>query len=196
MHPLTCSVLTAALTVGCGAGWAAPTPGTPSLVAPPVAVSTSVVPGAMATRADHDWPLRPRPAVARPYEAPPQPWAPGHRGVDLVSTAGATVHASGPGVVSFAGSVAGRRVVTITHPDGLRTTYEPLAPGGADTPTGTAVERGDSIGTLAAAGSHCAPRACLHWGLVLADTGGHRLYGDPLRLLGLVPRVILLPLGD
>lgn len=140
----------------------------------------------------HDWPLRPQPEVVNRYAAAPQPWAAGHRGVDLATTAGATVHASGAGVVTFAGPVAGRTVVTLTHPDGRRTTYEPLAEA---LPQGSTVQRGDPIGTVAAAGSHCAPAACLHWGLVLGEQGGFRVYGDPLLLLGLLPRVVLLPLG-
>ncbi len=53
---------------------------------------------------------------------------------------------------------------------------------------GDRVGAGDQIGTLTLPGSHCFPRACLHWGWLRGET-----YLDPLRLLGAAP-VRLLPL--
>jgi hypothetical protein len=47
---------------------------------------------------------------------------------------------------------------------------------------------GAQIGSLQLAGSHCFPRACLHWGWIEGET-----YLDPLRLVGAGP-VRLLPL--
>ncbi|TWP35550.1 M23 family metallopeptidase [Leekyejoonella antrihumi] len=133
------------------------------------------------------WPLTPQPQVVRGFEPPPQPWAAGHRGADLLGEAGQVVHAAGPGTVSFSGAIAGVGVVSVTHPNGWRTTYEPVDDRAA---TGTKVAAGARIGALASAGSHCAPRSCLHWGLlVAADT-----YRDPLTLLE-DRRPILLPLG-
>ena len=75
-----------------------------------------------------EWPLRPRPAVVRAFDAPSPNWQPGHRGVDLVARAGQPVYAAGAGTVVFAGDLAGRPLVSIAHPGGLRTTYEPLRP--------------------------------------------------------------------
>src|SRR5207302_1477269 len=49
------------------------------------------------------WPLAGSPVVTRAFLAPPQPWLPGHRGVDLAGTPGEQVLAAGPGVVAFAG---------------------------------------------------------------------------------------------
>lgn len=72
------------------------------------------------------WPLIPTPPVLRTFEPPTQRWLPGHRGVDLAATSGATVYSAGDGVVHFAGPVAGKFVVSIRHPDGLLTTYEPV----------------------------------------------------------------------
>jgi murein DD-endopeptidase MepM/ murein hydrolase activator NlpD len=125
--------------------------------------------------------------VVRGFEPPEQRWLPGHRGVDLAASAGSTVRAAGDGVVTHAGAVAGRGVVVVSHGD-LRTTYEPVA---AVVSTGGRVEAGQTIGTLGAAvGSHCAPQACLHWGLLHGDT-----YLDPFGLLrGRAVR--LLPLGS
>ena len=125
------------------------------------------------------WPLAGAPVVVGPFDPPAEPWLPGHRGVDLAGTLGQPVYAAGAGTVSFAGHVAGTGVVSITHPDGLRTTYEPVA---ASVRTGDRVAIGTPIGTIDARLWHCpsGPAACLHWGLI---RGG--VYLDPLMLLGL-----------
>ncbi|WP_375154453.1 M23 family metallopeptidase [Nocardia cyriacigeorgica] len=132
-----------------------------------------------------DWPLRPRPAVERRFEKPPQNWLPGHRGVDLAGSPGQSVLAAGEGIVVFAGSVAGKPVMSIDHPGGLRTTYEPVA---AEVPVGRRVTRGSRIGVLEAGHEGCSAAACLHWGL-RRESGGRqrREYLDPLGLLQLGP---------
>jgi hypothetical protein len=134
-------------------------------------------------------PLRPRPVLAAPFVAPAGPYAPGHRGADLRALPGAGVLAAGAGVVAFAGRVSGRGVVSVEHPGGLRTTYQPVA---ATVRRGEPVSPGQPIGLLEGAGGHCPPQACLHWGLRRGST-----YLDPMTLLGRV-RVRLLPLwtGD
>jgi murein DD-endopeptidase MepM/ murein hydrolase activator NlpD len=124
-------------------------------------------------------------AVTRPFDAPPGRYAAGHRGVDLAGGPGAAVLAAGDGVVAFAGMVAGRPVVSVDHPGGLRTTYEPVQPAvGA----GQAVRRGDPLGTLVGGHDGCPVEACLHWGLRRGED-----YLDPLALLR-PPQVRLLPL--
>jgi murein DD-endopeptidase MepM/ murein hydrolase activator NlpD len=138
-----------------------------------------------APRETWGWPLDPAPSVVRHFEPPPEPWAAGHRGVDLLGTKGQPVLAAGDGVVSWSGVVAGRGVVTVRHASGWRTTYEPV---GDRVPRGTQVRRGGQIGTLGSRSSHCPPRTCLHWGAL----AGSRDYRDPLTLLGLV-RPVLLP---
>ncbi|MBZ5733178.1 M23 family metallopeptidase [Nocardioides sp. TRM66260-LWL] len=130
------------------------------------------------------WPLAPSEVVRR-FEAPPDPYAAGHRGVDLLGRTGDPVHAARAGRVLFAGPLAGRGVLVVGHDDGTRTTYEPVA---AAVARGDAVPEGALIGRLEAAPSHCAPRACLHWGWRRGET-----YLDPLTLLGAGP-VRLLPL--
>jgi len=137
-------------------------------------------------RAGWGWPVGSAadpPRMLAAYDPPAQQWAAGHRGVDLAAEPAAPVRAAGPGVVGFAGTVAGRGVVTVLHPDGVRTTYEPVLPA---VTAGTTVRGGDVLGVLAAAG-HCAPRSCLHWGALRG-----RDYLDPLRLLR-PARVRLLP---
>ncbi len=135
---------------------------------------------------DWRWPLAGTPVVARPFQPPPHPWSAGHRGVDLAAVPGATVLAAGGGVVSFAGYVAGVGVVAIRHPDGLRTTYEPVSPG---VRAGAVVSAGDPIGRLLPGHGQCGPaRWCLHWGLLRGA-----VYLDPLSLIHRGP-VRLLPL--
>src|SRR5919204_134506 len=84
-------------------------------------------------------------AAVRRFDPPPQPWLPGHRGVDLAAAPSIEVRAAGAGIVLFAGTVAGRPVVTVGHASGLRTTYEPVRP---RLPAGTRVAAGTPIGTL------------------------------------------------
>jgi murein DD-endopeptidase MepM/ murein hydrolase activator NlpD len=131
------------------------------------------------------WPLTPVPAVVAPFQAPAGPFAAGHRGADLAAAVGVEVRAAGPGTVAFAGPVAGRPVVSVDHPGGLRTTYEPVTPAVA---RGDPVARGDLLGTVAAAPGHCLPATCLHWGLRRGE-----VYLDPLGLVGASATVRLLP---
>jgi murein DD-endopeptidase MepM/ murein hydrolase activator NlpD len=148
------------------------------------AAGSAAAPPPAAPRVVYRLPL-PGPArVTRPFQAPPQPWLPGHRGVDLAAAPGAPVRAAGAGTVAFAGSVAGVPVVSIQHPDGLRTTYVPVVAG---LHAGAAVVAGDPIGTLQPGHPGCPVAACLHWGLRSGAT-----YLDPMSLLGL-GQVRLLP---
>ena len=130
------------------------------------------------------WPLDPPVAVVAGFAAPAGPFAPGHRGVDLAGHVGEPVSSAAAGVVAFAGVVAGRGVVSVDHPGGLRTSYEPVTPTVAQ---GDQVGAGAVLGRLEAVGSHCPPSACLHWGLRRGET-----YLDPRSMLGAV-RVRLLP---
>jgi murein DD-endopeptidase MepM/ murein hydrolase activator NlpD len=147
---------------------------------PPAASHGHFAPGA----GRYGWPLSGTPTVVRRFDPPPEPWLAGHRGVDLAGEPGAPVHASGAGVVVFAGMLAGRPVVSVAHDGGLRTTYEPVQPAVL---VGQRVERGALLGTLADGHTGC-PGACLHWGLRSGSS-----YLDPLSLVGL-GRVRLLPL--
>lgn len=64
--------------------------------------------------------------IVDPFRAPPAPWLAGNRGIEFRTEPGTIVRAMGPGVVTFSGTVAGRRWVTIRHPDGLRSSLGPL----------------------------------------------------------------------
>lgn len=110
--------------------------------------------------------------VVAEFDPPARPWQPGHRGVDLAATAGDVVRAPADGVVTFAGRVVDRGVVTIDH-GGIRTTYEPVDPA---VTTGATLTAGTTIGRVGE-GAHCSQR-CLHWGALLGSD-----YIDPLALL-------------
>jgi murein DD-endopeptidase MepM/ murein hydrolase activator NlpD len=84
--------------------------------------------------------------IVRPYDAPDDPYAPGHRGVDVAAPLGSPVRASADGVVSFAGSVAGNLTVTVDHTGGLKTSYSYL--GTARVRKGQRVQRGDVVGEV------------------------------------------------
>ncbi len=128
--------------------------------------------------------MLPVPEVVAFFDPPESLYGSGHRGVDLAGHPGQRVRAALPGTVLYAAPLAGRGVVVVGH-GATRTTYEPVT---ATVQGGDQVAAGDPIGTLELGGSHCLPRACLHWGWLRGDT-----YLDPLRLVGLGP-VRLLPL--
>lgn len=131
------------------------------------------------------WPLSPDPAVVRPFDGPAAPWLPGHRGVDLRAGPGQAVLAPAAGRVVFAGTVVDRGVLTIEHPGGLRTSYEPVS---AVVERGRSVDPGQRVAVLAPGPSHCPPATCLHWGLRRGTT-----YLDPLLLVGPRRPPVLLP---
>jgi murein DD-endopeptidase MepM/ murein hydrolase activator NlpD len=136
------------------------------------------------------WPLRPRPAVLRMFDAPSPNWNRGHRGVDLAGVTGQPVYAAGAGTVVFAGELAGRMLVSIAHPGGLRTTYEPVRP---SVRVGQLVDAWAVVGELEAGHDGCAAAACLHWGAMWGPAS-RADYVDPLGLLASTP-VRLKPLG-
>jgi murein DD-endopeptidase MepM/ murein hydrolase activator NlpD len=136
------------------------------------------------------WPLRPPPAVVRGFDAPSPNWHSGHRGVDLSGAAGQPVYAAGSATVVFAGTLAGRPVVSLAHPGGLRTSYEPVR---AAVRAGQLVTAQTVIGELVAGHPGCPAAACLHWGAMWGPASGAD-YVDPLGLLRSTP-VRLKPLG-
>jgi len=154
------------------------------LVVPLLIAAGAWTPFAPEPSAGAAWPLQPQPEVVEGFAPPADPWGAGHRGVDLSGHPGQQVRAARAGTVTFAGMLAGRGVVVVDHGQ-TRTTYEPVD---AAVQVGDRVRAGAVLGSLGLFGSHCFPRACLHWGLVRGKT-----YLDPLTLVGAGP-VRLLPL--
>ncbi|HEY7048175.1 MAG TPA: M23 family metallopeptidase [Jatrophihabitantaceae bacterium] len=172
---------TAARAVG---GSAAARPAALLASAPRESVSGQPPPGET-TSAAYAAPIAGPIHVLRPFEPPPTPYAAGHRGADLAAPPGGLVLAAASGRVTFAGPVAGRGVVVIAHPDGIRTEYEPVAPLVA---SGQTVARGQPIARLRGQHDKWPPGQCLHWGARRGDT-----YIDPMLLLRPLGPVRLLP---
>ncbi|MBB2985224.1 peptidoglycan DD-metalloendopeptidase family protein [Terracoccus luteus] len=161
-----------------------------SLAAAVLSVAALLTPAPLAAEAPAPargwtWPLAPQPSVVRGFDPPDRPWLAGHRGVDLSARVGQPVRVPTGGEVTYSGRLAGRGVVVVGHEGGLRSTFEPVTAG---PPVGTAVARGDPVGTVEPVAGHCPPATCLHWGVRRGDT-----YLDPLALIGARP-VVLLPL--
>jgi murein DD-endopeptidase MepM/ murein hydrolase activator NlpD len=148
-----------------------------------MAIALGCAPGVLADDGRLDWPLRPRPAVLRVFDAPSPNWNRGHRGVDLAGVPDQPVYASAAGTVVFAGELAGRTLVSIAHPGGLRTTYEPVRPA---VRVGQLVDAGSAIGALMAGHVGCSAPACLHWG-AMWGAASRADYVDPLGLLAGTP---------
>ncbi|MGP4094030.1 peptidoglycan DD-metalloendopeptidase family protein [Nonomuraea sp. KM90] len=152
-----------------------------ALISTALVLSTPTTP-ARASPSTWRWPLDGQPRIVRRFTPPPEPWLAGHRGIDLAAPAATPVLAAGPGTIRFAGPVAGKGVVTIDHPNGLRTTYLPVT---ASVRRGDPIAPGAKLGVLEAAKPHC-EESCLHWGLIRDAR-----YLNPLQLLGHAPTRLL-----
>lgn len=110
------------------------------------------------------------------YDPPAQNWLAGHRGIDLYAPPATELRAPQAGTLTFAGNVGGKHLVVVTHPGGLRSTFEPAR---TTLPVGTSVRAGDYFATVSEDNhSHCAAIQCVHWGLK-----DGRTYLDPWLLL-------------
>lgn len=167
------------------------------LLAVAVAVVATVDPRATATSPGHEasappaafggdyvTPLPGPVHVLRGFSPPTVRYGPGHLGVDLAAAVGEPVRAPAAGVVEVAGPLAGRGVVVVRHPDGVRTEYEPVR---AVVHVGAVVVTGTVLGVVAGRHPGCAA-TCLHWG---ARRGAS--YLDPLTLLTPLGTVRLVP---
>jgi murein DD-endopeptidase MepM/ murein hydrolase activator NlpD len=118
------------------------------------------------------WPAAVAPVaggVRRPFEQPDGPYGRGHRGVDLATRRSEPVRVAMPGTVRFAGRVAGETWVTVTHVDGLETTYGGVNP---SVSAGDRLAMGQPIGRMRGGRQH------LDWGARLRGA-----YIDPVGLL-------------
>lgn len=130
------------------------------------------------------WPLAPPHRILGGYVAPLTTYSAGHRGIDVAAGVTDAVLAPEDGVVSFAGTVVDRGVVSLAIDGDYIASVEPVTP---LVSAGDRVVRGQQIAEVSA-GGHC-DRRCIHFGVRL-----HGRYVSPLVVLGLVPRAVLLPL--
>ncbi|CAB4754381.1 MAG: peptidoglycan DD-metalloendopeptidase family protein [Actinobacteria bacterium] len=66
-------------------------------------------------------------SVSDPFRMENGPYGAGNFGLDYATSPGDPVAAIGSGIVTFAGSVAGRIAVTVQHPDGRRSSLTGLS---------------------------------------------------------------------
>lgn len=86
--------------------------------------------------------------VVDPFRLPDGPYGAGNRGLEYATAPGAPARAIGAGVVTFAGSVAGRLALSVQHPDGHLSSLTGLA--SITVRRGELVARGSVVGTTGA----------------------------------------------
>jgi murein DD-endopeptidase MepM/ murein hydrolase activator NlpD len=133
----------------------------------PVEPAAALTPPGAAWRPPIDGP------VLRGFAPPARAFGPEHLGVDYRAAAGTAVHAAGPGVVAFAGVIAGAVHVVVAHDGNLRTSYSFLA--SASVHRGQHVDPGTVLGRAGGNGENHS--GVVHFGLRVGDT-----YVDPLVL--------------
>jgi murein DD-endopeptidase MepM/ murein hydrolase activator NlpD len=116
--------------------------------------------------------------VVRGYEPPAHRYGPGHRGIEFEAPPGSQVRAVAAGFVTFAGTVAHRKFVTVRAGQNL-VTYAYLA--SITVATGDRIRIGDRVGATYG-----------RWHLGLRVRGE---YADPMALFGGPPRVHLVPIN-
>jgi hypothetical protein len=126
------------------------------------------------------WPVHGSHRIVRPFIAPATPYSAGHRGIDIAASG--NVYAPADGIVHFSGFVVSRDVLSITHANGVISSYEPVL---SPLHVGDPVTRGEVIGTIEP--GHCAS-LCLHFGVRVDGQ-----YVSPLLFLGGIQHSVLLP---
>jgi murein DD-endopeptidase MepM/ murein hydrolase activator NlpD len=144
----------------------------------------SVAPSAGATPS-WGWPVVG--PVIRGFDPPSTPFGAGHRGIDIAAPVGTSVLAPAPGVVAFAGAVAGHLFVTVDHGGGLTSTYSWVS--AILVRKGDVVARGSAV-ALTGTGHPGVDPPHLHFGVRLDGA-----YVDPLRFLAPLSLVGLIRLA-
>jgi len=111
-------------------------------------------------------PLEPPMNLVNLYRQPNSDYSAGHRGVDYKVVVGQTVLAPADGEVWFSGKVVNRELMSIKHPDGNLTEFEPVC---TDLQKGEQVFLGQEIGQICEADlgyrQHCQNAHCLHFSI-------------------------------
>ena len=141
-------------------------------IAPAVHAQTAPpAPGVVVYRAPVDAP------VIDTFRPPAHIGGRGNRGLEYATRPGSAVRAAAPGRVTFAGRVAGGLHVTVSHPDGVRTSYSFL--GSIAVRASQRVTSGQLLGTSGVS---------LHFGARIGEA-----YVDPAVLLGSARTARLVP---
>ena len=129
-----------------------------------------------ACRAVWLWPVG-QPAVIADFDPPDRPWLSGHRGVDLQASDGDELYAPADGIISFAGSVGGKSVVSVNTVTLCRRSSRRIPRRCRNSRETRRRHRRSGR-----ASDHCDGR-CLHWGVRrvrLQNEGTATTYLDPL----------------
>ena len=129
-----------------------------------------------------EWPLRPRPNVARLFDAPSPNWNRGHRGVDLAGAPVSRCMRRPPARWSSPVSWPADR----WYRSPIRAGCGPATSRSDQVRVGQRVATGTVLGELAAGHPGCAAQACLHWGAMWGPAS-HADYVDPLGLMASTP---------
>ncbi|WP_213815831.1 M23 family metallopeptidase [Glaciihabitans sp. dw_435] len=148
--------------------------------APHVTIAPLVAP-ASATTEHWVWPTDAPRGILRPFIAPASRYGAGHRGIDMA--AGTSAIAPAAGIVHFAGVVVDRPLMSIEHPGGVLTSYEPVV---SALHAGDSVTAGQMLGAVQP--GHCT-QTCLHFGVRINGE-----YVSPMNYFGGIPPAVLLPL--
>lgn len=111
-------------------------------------------------------PLEPPINLINLYRQPNSDYSAGHRGIDYQVTIGQPVLAPADGQVWFSGKVVNRNLISLMHPDGNLTEFEPVC---TDLQKGEPVFLGQEIGQVCEADAsyrqHCRNATCLHFSI-------------------------------
>jgi hypothetical protein len=119
--------------------------------------------------APFDWPVLDA-RVAREFLLPEQIWLAGHRGVDLLVQEAESLLSPEDAVITFAGSVAGKNVVSLQSEHWLHS-FEPAV---TEYAVGETVSRSSAFAIAQGVSDHC-ESTCVHWGV--RDV--QKIYRDP-----------------
>lgn len=119
-----------------------------------------------------DYPLEEEPEIINHYEAPITNYARGHRGADFQISPDSAILAPESGTVIFSRVLGDRSLISIQHPGGYKTEFEPVC---SNFKQGDSVTRGEIIGTFCEPSEnyrwHCEQPPCLHFSI--RSSGGY-----------------------
>jgi murein DD-endopeptidase MepM/ murein hydrolase activator NlpD len=100
------------------------------------------------------------------YRQPNSDYSAGHRGIDYRVSLGDSVLAPADGHIWYSGKVVNRSLISIKHPDGTLSEFEPVC---TDLAKGESVFQGQQIGQVCGADEeylqHCLSESCLHFSI-------------------------------
>ncbi len=128
---------------------------------------------------NYAWPLDTEIHILKQFQLFEYPWMGGHTGIDVRAIIGSNVRSPANGRVWFAGSVAGRKVLTLEIENFLLS-FDSVS---STVSTGEVIHEGQIVATVLE--KHCGPN-CLHIGLRVSGN-----YLNPLLLFRQIPYSVI-----